>query len=107
MARIPQVTRTITTTHATVLCLNLDTKQSETKEVVVPRTYKTDADVLKAVKRSVDTDSMKAVHIVNTEVVETLYGMTEEEFIAHAAPLPARGTKADTDNEADTETENK
>lgn len=93
MARIPQVTRTITTTSAKVLCLNLKTQQTETKNVTIPRTYKDDAAVLKMVKKVVETPDLKAVHIVETSTDETLYGMTEEEFIQHAKPLPPRSGK--------------
>ena len=106
MARIPQVTRTITTTQAKVLCLDLQTQQTVTKFVTVPRTYKDDAAVLKAVKRAVETDNLKAVHIVDTTVDETLYGMTEDEFIQHAKPLPARNIKASDTNGVSTDSAN-
>lgn len=100
MARIPQVTRTITTTKASVLCLDLETKQTVTISVTIPRTYKDEAAILKAVKATIETETLKAVHIVDTSVEETLYGMTEAEFIANATPLPARGshTSNDTSN---------
>ena len=40
MARIPMVTRTIQTTTANVLCLNIKEGEPFNKEVVLPRTYK-------------------------------------------------------------------
>lgn len=90
MARQPMVTRTIQTTHATVLCMDIQNGEPCNKDIVLPRTYKDDNAVLKAVKKVIDTDGIKAVHVVHTSVQETLYGMTEQDFIAHATVLPPR-----------------
>jgi hypothetical protein len=45
---------------------------------------------MKAVSAQVDNEQQKAVKIVKQEVVETLYGMTEDEFIKNAKVLPPR-----------------
>lgn len=93
MARKPMVTRTLLSTKANVLCLNITTGEAENKSVTVPRTYKDDKALLKAVTPIVEQDKdIKAVHIVDSEVNETLYGMTEQEFMEHAVVLPPRGT---------------
>ena len=94
MARIPQITRTITTTKANVLCIDITEQKPFEQEVVVPRTYKDEKALLKAVEAAVNTETVKAVHIKSTEIVETLYGMSEQEFIDHAKILPPR-TKAE------------
>ena len=100
--RTPMVTRTINTTKAQVLCLNIETSETLTVEVVAPRTYKNDADLMKVVKPVIEKqENIKAVHIVSTEVIECLYGMTEQEFIEHASVLPARKT-----NDADADANN-
>lgn len=90
MARTPQVTRTIQTTHCTVLCMDIEHGEPCNKDVILPRTYKDETHALKAVKKVIDSDTLKAVHIVSTEVKETLYGMSEQDFIAHANILPPR-----------------
>lgn len=90
MARIPMVTRTIQTTTANVLCLNIKEGEPFNKEVVLPRTYKDEKSMMKVVEKAINTEDVKAVHIVHTEVNETLYGMSEQEFIATAHVLPAR-----------------
>ena len=95
MARIPMVTRTITTTKATVMCLNVVHGEPYTKIVIVPRTYKDDNALLKVVKSIIETDELKAVHIVEKEEIETLYGMSENDFIEHATVLPKRGEKTE------------
>lgn len=96
MARIPMVTRTIQTTTATVLCLNIKEGEPFNKEVVLPRTYKDEKSMMKVVEKAINTEDVKAVHIVHTEVNETLYGMTEQEFIATARVLPDRKASGET-----------
>ena len=90
MARIPMVTRTIQTTKANVLCLNIVEGEPFNKVVTLPRTYKDEKSLMKMVEKAINTDSAKAVHVVDTMVEETLYGMTEADFIANAKILPKR-----------------
>lgn len=90
MARTPQVTRTITTTQVTILGLNIQTAEPENKTFTVPRTYKDDEKLLKAVKAIGETDDFKIVSIADKQVNETLYGMSEQEFIENAHVLPPR-----------------
>lgn len=93
MARVPQVTRTIVTTKANVMCLDIEKGEPFNKVVIVPRTYKDEKALLKAVKAVEETDAVKCVHVVDFEQIETLYGMTEQEFIEHAKVLPPRTAK--------------
>lgn len=90
MARVPMVTRTIVATKANVMCLDVLAGEPCNKEVTVPRTYKTDEELLKKVKPLIETETIKPVHIVDKVEIETLYGMTEQEFIEVAKVLPPR-----------------
>ena len=92
------VTRTVTTTKATVLCVNTVAEETVTQVVEVPRTYTDDSKLLKAVKETLDA-TVIPVKVISTETVETLYGMTEQQFIEFAEKLPSR-TKADADENA-------
>ena len=87
MARKPMVTRTIVTTKVNVLCLDIYNEEPFNKIVTLPRTYKDDKKLLKKVEEVVNTNEVKAVHIVDKEEVETLYGMTEQDFITYATIL--------------------
>lgn len=87
MARKPMVTRTIVTTKVNVLCLDINKGEPFNKVVTLPRTYKDEKKLLKKVEEVVNTDEVKAVHIVDKEEVETLYGMTEQDFIKNATIL--------------------
>lgn len=99
MARVPMVTRTITTTKAFVMCLDVEAGEPFNKEVIVPRTYKDNESLLKTVKPIIETDTVKPVYIVDKTEIETLYGMPEQEFIKHATVLPERTYKPEKETE--------
>jgi len=52
---------------------------------------------MKAVTKVVETETLKPVSIVSTEVIDTLYGMDEQKFIEIAEVLPPRDKKEETD----------
>lgn len=96
MARKPMVTRTIITTKVIVLCLDVNSAEPFNETVTLPRTYKDDKKLLKSVEEVINTDYVKAVHIVDKKEIETLYGMTEQDFINNAKILdPATRKEAE------------
>lgn len=102
MARVPMVTRTIVATKANVMCLDVQAGEPCNKVVTVPRTYKDDEALMKKVRPLLETETLKAVHIVDKEEIETLYGMTEQEFIQYAKVLPPRnGSNSDEESDND------
>lgn len=86
------VTRTIESTEVNVLCVDVVAGEPFNKDVTVAGTYKDEKSLMKVVEKIVNTDEIKAVHIVHTETKETLYGMTVDKFIELAEVLPPRGT---------------
>lgn len=90
MARVPQVTRTITTTKITAMVVNITIGETEVKSFTLPRTYKDEKALLKQAQKSFDNDECKIVAILDCKEEQTLYGMTEQEFIEHAKPMPPR-----------------
>lgn len=106
MARQPQVTRTIITTKVKALCVNTKERTTNEKEFILPRTYKDETALLKALAKSTTLDECeRIVSVIDAEEVETLYGMSEQKFIENAEILPPRA-KADTDTNETTDTEN-
>lgn len=87
MARKPMVTRTMKTTKVYLLCLDVESGEPQNESVILPRTYKSEADMLKKAKEIIETDTLKAVHVVGYEVDAQLYGMTEDKFLANADPI--------------------
>lgn len=88
MARVPMVTRTIQTTRANVLCLDIERGEPFNKEVIFPRTYADEKSMLKQAEKVINNETVKAVHIVDFKVEETRYGMTEQQFIEVAEVIP-------------------
>lgn len=99
MARVPMVTRTVTTTKAVVMCVDVKSGEPFNKVVTVPRTYKDKESLLKTVKPIIETETLKAVYIVDKTEIETLYGMTEQDFTEHAQVLPERTAKPEKEAE--------
>lgn len=94
MARKPMVTRTIITTQATVLCMDLTSSQPVEKVIILPRTYKDEKPLMKAVEEAISDPAIKPVHVKSTKVIETLYGMDEQTFIDLAVVLDPETRKA-------------
>ena len=93
MARVPQVTRTIQTTVVTIFCVNIEDKSTFEQTITLPRTYKDESKMMKMIEKILEGEPVKAVSISRYEVKETLYGMTESEFIKYATVLPPREAK--------------
>ena len=93
MARERMITRTVTATVVTVMGVEVSTAKAFTEDVVLTGIFKDKADMLKAIKKSDSGDKVYAA-VVSTRTEETLYGMSETEFMKYAKALPPR-SKAD------------
>lgn len=100
MARARKVTRTISSTKVIVMCVDTETAKVNNYEVEIAGVYSDEKKLMKAVTKLVGTETFKPVTVVSTEVIETLYGMDEQEFMKMAEVLPPRDKKEDT-NEAE------
>lgn len=89
----PEITRTIKSTKAHVLFVNLQTTTTFTKEVNLAGVYKNNDAMLKAVVKY-NPDIEKPVMILDSEVQEQLYGMSLNDFIANSKVYPPRQTTA-------------
>lgn len=98
MSRKSKITRTIIITEATILCVDVESGESFDHEVTLSGTFKTDKDILKASRAIIDTEYVKAVHVVKVERKQILYGMDEQTFIENAKILPARKKAAADDS---------
>lgn len=87
MARTPMVTRRLKFTCVDVLCLNIETGEPFNKNVKLSGHYKNDTKLRKIVDKKINTDIEKTVYIVSVEHETKLFGMEEDDFIAHANPL--------------------
>lgn len=101
MARSRKVTRTICSTKVIVMCVDTQTAVVENYEVTIAGVYSDDKKLMKAVAKVVETETLKPVSVVSTEVTETLYGMDEQKFMEMAEVLPPRDKKDDIDEVAE------
>lgn len=101
MARVRKVTRTISTTKVIVMCVDTETAKVDNYEVEIAGVYPDEKKLMKAVAKVVETETLKPVSVVSTEVIETLYGMDEQQFIEMAEVLPPRDKKEDADEAED------
>ena len=99
MARIRMVTRTIKGTRATVMCLDTETANAMNIIFEIGGTYPDNEKLLKALQKEHGNGAIKLVHIVYTEEIEQLYGMSEADFIKYAEQLPPRNSANEGDNE--------
>ena len=91
MARQRMVTRTVEVNKFSVMTLNTDTAEVRVIDYTLGAIDK-NADAMKILKKSYETDTLKLCAITEHTSETLLYGMPEEDFIYHAKILPARGS---------------
>ena len=95
MARERMVTRTVSTTTIDVLVINIETAGVDTKSFVLGQNMvKDEKTTLNNAQKMLDDETgttlWKCVAIKNIKEEETLYGMTEQDFLKYAKVLPPR-----------------
>ena len=99
MAKVPMVTRTIKTTTAIILCLDIDSGEPCNRSFTLPRERNNEKDILKAVTPMLRNEpSIKPVHVVYTIINEQLYGMPESDFLIHAVPITKSAEPSESNN---------
>lgn len=88
MSKAPMVTRTVTATNATVLCLNTETAEPFNETVLLSGIFKDNKSILKAAKKLLENETVSVAKVVDVSLVEKRYGMTEQDFISHSVELP-------------------
>ncbi len=81
------ITRTFRTQEVTVMTLDVTTNATEAKTLTLPRVLPDNEKILKAAKKKLDTDTLKVVYIIGSEVKEHLRGVDEEQFLAISVPV--------------------
>ena len=95
MARERMITRTVVSTMVDVLVINIDTAETGTKSFVLTQNMvKDEKTMLNNAQKMLDDETgstiWKCVAIKNIKEEETLYGMTEQDFLKYAKVLPPR-----------------
>lgn len=94
MSRERMVTRTVVTTMVDVLVININTAETGTKTFVLTQNMVKDEKTMlnnaQVMLENECGEMWKAVAIKNIKEEETLYGMTEQDFMKYAKALPPR-----------------
>lgn len=80
------VTRTIKGTTGIVMVVNTENGGTFERAFSFARTFKNDAQLLKAIQAS-DSENEKSVFVKVSQVVEKLYGIDEDTFMQNAQEL--------------------
>ena len=76
------VTRTVKSLNVTFICLDTESAEVSNETIIVPINLKdNEKKILAYGHKHIDTDTVKAVSIVNIEETEGHYKMTEAKFI--------------------------
>ena len=86
------ITRTIQEGSFDVMGINLETTEVTTTVHLIP-SYQRIKDPVKYFAALMDTPTFKVVSAKFNGANETLYGMTEEDFIAHSVVMKSRITQ--------------
>lgn len=87
MGKTRMVTRTVNTLMVTVMAVNLETAEVETRTVeIVGNSSKDEKKILSTLEKdkSILGETIKAVKVIDVTPIETIYGMSEQEFITIA-----------------------
>lgn len=86
------VTRTITSTEATVMVLDLEKCEPRTDTHVLAGKLDEKA-ILKEVATKYDLEKVKPVHVTSIETLEKVYGLSEDDFMKSAQELDPQTRK--------------
>jgi len=91
MARTRVVTRTIEVTKVDALVCditNINDIKNEVHQFDLVSVQTTETEkLLKICKKTCETDTIKVVSIISSEVKEEIYGMLETDFLKYAKPM--------------------
>lgn len=93
------VTRTFIVTEVGIKGFDLSENQVVETSIKIPGTIADEKAAMKVARKAMEHEGFKVLKAEVINVEETLYGMPEDEFIAHAKVLPPRKGGATTEEE--------
>lgn len=81
------IIRTFRTQEVIVMTMDATTNAIEPKTLTLPHVLPDNDKILKAAKKKLDTDTLKVVYVIGSEVKEELRGVDEEQFLAISVPV--------------------
>ena len=93
MARQYPVTRTISAQIVTALVFDKETAEASNTTITLAKPITEPAKLDKAVAKLLNKGNIKFIEVVDSFVEEKLYGITAEDFLAHAVQLDPKTRK--------------
>lgn len=90
MARERMVTRTVSMSVATVICMDITTAEVRKICVKMGGGVTEEKEILKHARKIHETATFKIVAVESVETQEIIYGMPEAQFILLATPMDKR-----------------
>lgn len=90
MKKEKMVTRSFKVTKATVMAVDIASCEVETRVTLLSGWFTDYDNLLDECKNQLETQQLKVVSVTYKEEFEKLYGIPENEFIAHATELEPR-----------------
>lgn len=81
MAKEKLITRTISTTEATLQVYDRAAKKLEEKGVILAGTFKTDADILKAFSDIPANENYTPIEVISSNRIDEKYAVTISDFL--------------------------
>lgn len=88
--KAPQITRTFTTTRATILGLDTVNAEPVIKDIDLAGHFDSEDKILKAAKKLIETDDFKVCKLVRCEEVTELRGMSVQKFLENSEIIPEK-----------------
>lgn len=93
MARQYPVTRTISAQIVTALVFDKETAEASNATITLAKPITEPAKLDKAVAKLLNKGNIKFIEVTDSFVEEKLYGITAEDFLAHAVQLDPKTRK--------------
>ena len=87
MARQYPFTRTIATQKVTTLVFDKETAEPSNITITLPANITEPAKLEKAAAKVINKGNIKFIEVIDTVLEEKLYGISLEDFLAHAVEL--------------------
>lgn len=94
MARKYPFTRTISKQNVTALVFDKETAEATNTTVTITPPIDDPKRLANAVSKKVETDNIKFIEVVDVTLDEQVYGITLDDFMAHAVQLDPTTRKA-------------
>lgn len=86
--KAPQITRTFTTTRATILGLDTINAEPMNKDIDLAGHFESEDKIIKAAKKLIETEDFKVCKLVRCEEITELRGMSVQKFLENSEVIP-------------------